>query len=64
VLQKTYKIEKQIVKDERKGVIMINTIKETIELAKEFVSLKSPVEVYIFTGGVWLIGVGIGTLLG
>jgi hypothetical protein len=43
---------------------MINIIKETILLIKEFVTLKSPVEVYIFAGGVWLTGVGVGALLG
>ena len=65
VLQKTYETEKQIAKDKRKkGVTMLSIIKETLELVKEFATLKSPMEVYIFIGGVWLIGVGIGTLLG
>lgn len=43
---------------------MISIIKESIELVKEFVSLKSPMEVYIFTGGVWLTGVILGVQLG
>jgi hypothetical protein len=43
---------------------MLSIIKETLELVKEFVTLKSPMEVYIFIGGVWLTGVGVGTLLG
>ena len=65
VLQKTYETEKQIARDKRKkGVTMLSIIKETLELVKEFVTLKSPVEVYIFIGGVWLTGVGVGTLLG
>lgn len=65
VLQKTYETEKQIAKDRRKqGVTMLSIIKETYELTKEFVTLKSPIEVYIFVGGVWLSGVCVGSLLG
>ena len=66
VLKQAYKIEKQNVKDEKKkkGVIMVNVIKEVILLAKEFVTLQSPVEVYIFVGSIWLTGVGVGYLLG
>lgn len=65
VLQKTFETEKQIVRDRRrKGVTMISIVKETAELAKEFATLKSPVEVYIFVAGVWLSGVVIGALLG
>ena len=65
VLQKTYETEKQIAKDRRKkGVTMLSIIKETIELTKEFATLKSPIEVYIFVGAVWLTGVGVGSLLG
>ena len=43
---------------------MISIVKETLELTKEFATLKSPVEVYIFVAGVWLTGVGIGAILG
>ena len=44
--------------------MLISTIKEVIELVKEFVTLQSPVEVYLFVGGTWLTGVGVGYLLG
>jgi len=65
VVKQTFETEKQIIRDKRrKGVSMISIIKETIELTKEFVLLRSPMEVYIFVGGVWLTGVGIGALLG
>ena len=65
VLQKTFETEKEIVRDRRKkGVTMISIVKETIELAKEFGTLKSPVEVYIFVAGVWLSGAVVGALLG
>jgi len=66
VLKQAYKIEKQNVKDEKKkkGVTMVNVIKEVILLAKEFVTLQSPVEVYIFVGSIWFTGVGVGYLLG
>lgn len=65
VLKKAFETEKQIVRDRRrKGVTMISIVKETLELAKEFATLKSPVEVYIFVAGVWLTGVGIGAILG
>ncbi len=65
VLQKSFETEKQIVRDRRKkGVTMISIVKETIELAKEFGTLKSPVEVYIFVAGVWLSGAVVGALLG
>jgi hypothetical protein len=65
VLKKTFETEKQIVRDRRrKGVTMISIVKETLELTKEFATLKSPVEVYIFVAGVWLTGVGIGAILG
>jgi len=65
ILQKTYETEKQIARDRRKkGVTMLSIIKETLELTKEFVTLKSPVEVYIFVGGVWLSGLAIGLNLG
>ena len=66
VLKQAYEVEKQNVKDEKKqkGVTMITVIKEVILLAKEFVTLQSPVEVYIFVGGTWLTGVGVGYLLG
>lgn len=49
----------------KEGVTMlISTIKEVIELVKEFITLQSPVEVYLFVGSVWLTGVGVGYLLG
>ena len=65
VLKKTFETEKQIVRDRRrKGVTMISIIKGAVELAKEFATLKSPVEVYIFVAGVWLVGVCFGVLLG
>jgi len=65
VLRKTYETEKQIAKDKRKkGVTMLSIIKETLELTKEFITLKSPIEVYIFVGGVWLTGLAIGLNLG
>jgi len=43
---------------------MLSVIKEVVELVREFVTLQSPVEVYIFVGGTWLTGVGVGYLLG
>jgi hypothetical protein len=65
VLQKIYETEKQIARDRRKkGVTMLSIIKETLELTKEFATLKSPIEVYIFVGGVWLTGLAIGLNLG
>ena len=48
----------------QKGATMITVIKEVILLTKEFVTLQSPVEVYLFVGGTWLTGVGVGYLLG
>lgn len=68
VLQKTYETEKQIAKDvaknrRKKGVSMLSIIKETLELTKEFATLKSPIEVYIFVGGVWISGMAIGLSL-
>jgi len=64
VLKKTYEVEKQITKDKRrKGVTMLNIIKEVYELTKEFATLKSPVEVYIFVGMIWASGVCVGLLL-
>jgi GH24 family phage-related lysozyme (muramidase) len=43
---------------------MISIIKRTIELVKEFGTLRSPAEAYIFAAGVWFVGYGIGSLLG
>jgi hypothetical protein len=43
---------------------MINIIKEVYELTKEFVTINSPKEVYIFVAGVWISGLVIGVLLG
>lgn len=69
VLQKIYETEKQIAKDvaknrRKKGVSMLSIIKETLELTKEFATLKSPIEVYIFVGIVWIGGLAIGTSIG
>ena len=43
---------------------MISIINRTAELAKEFSTLRSPGEVYVFVAGVWLIGVACGALCG
>jgi len=69
VLQKIYETEKQIAKDvaknrRKKGVSMLSIIKETLELTKEFATLKSPIEVYIFVGIVWIGGLAIGASIG
>jgi hypothetical protein len=62
---KKFQTERQIFRENsKKGVIMIDVIKETIELVKEFGTLKSPVEVYIFTAGVLFVGYGIGSIFG
>lgn len=43
---------------------MISIIKATIELAKEFGTLRSPAELYILAAGIWFVGYGIGSLFG
>jgi len=43
---------------------MSSIITKTAELAKEFALLRSPIEVYIFTGGVWLLGIAVGSIVG
>jgi len=48
----------------KKGVIMPKIIKELYELIKEFATIKSPAEVYVFVAGVWISGLIVGSLLG
>jgi|19_taG_2_1085344.scaffolds.fasta_scaffold00635_10 hypothetical protein len=43
---------------------MSSIITKTAELAKEFAFFRSPIEVYIFTGGVWLLGIAVGAIVG
>tara|TARA_R110002110_G_scaffold32946_1_gene113518 strand:- start:276 stop:407 length:132 start_codon:yes stop_codon:yes gene_type:complete len=43
---------------------MSSIITRTVEVAKEFALLRSPIEVYIFVGGVWLLGVAVGSIVG
>jgi hypothetical protein len=62
VLQQAYKTEADIHK-RRKGKSLMRLIKETYELCKEFATLESPIEVYIFTAAVWASGVLAGHIL-
>jgi len=43
---------------------MSSIITRTAEVAKEFALLRSPIEVYIFVGGIWLLGVAVGSIVG
>ena len=43
---------------------MTKVIENVLSLTREFATLKSPLEVYIFALGVWLIGVSVGALFG
>jgi len=55
VLQQSYRAEAENY-NKKKGKSLVKLIKETYELCKEFVTLKSPIEVYIFTAVVWTKG--------
>jgi len=61
VLQQAYKTEADIHK-RKKGKSLMRLIKETYELCKEFITLQSPIEVYIFTAAVWAKGALFGHL--
>ena len=43
---------------------MSSIITKTAELAKEFALFRSPIEVYIFVAGVWLLGIAVGSIVG
>ena len=64
VLLESYKVEiKESIKERPNMITKIKeTVKEIYELGKELVTLKSPLEVYIFISGVWIAGVLLGTL--
>ena len=61
VLEQAYKIEADTHK-RKKGKSLMKLIKEIYELCKEFITLQSPTEVYIFTAAVWFKGVLFGHL--
>jgi hypothetical protein len=62
VLEQAYKTEADIHR-RKKGKSLMKLIKETYELCKEFATLESPIEVYIFTAAVWASGVLAGYAL-
>jgi len=43
---------------------MSSIITRTAEVSKEFALLRSPIEVYIFVGGISLLGVAVGSIVG
>ncbi len=61
VLEQAYKTEADIHR-RKKGKSLMTLIKETYELCKEFATLQSPIEVYIFTAAVWAKGALFGHL--